>query len=312
MSIVRKLASLVTLTIALFATDAARADITYLSLGDSLAFGYDVSTPSSSQIPSYGDQGYVNHFATFLAGTNGGVRPNVLNLGIAGEESTSFFNPSNISATGPPRAWQLNLNYNNSGLSQNDLMLSQIASIHAAGGQVGDVSLVFGANDIFGLVNSPAFQGATQAQQSAMVGQTITTSLTNYAAVLTELKANAPEARIFLPGYYNPFPAAVDPATHGFYDLVLGGFNPGVQSLATQFGATYVDLYSLIAGKELALTNIGTGDVHPNQGGYAVIGAAFNSASVPEPSSLTSLVVALVTAGGAALGRRSYSRRAIR
>ena len=304
-----KMVSFATLVLALSLADSARADLVYLSIGDSLAFGYDPSTPSTTQIPSYGDQGYVRPFATFLAGTNGGVRPDVLNLAIAGEESTSFLNPANLSPTGPPRAWQLNLNYTNATTSQNDLMLSQIAAVHAAGGQIGYVSLVFGANDIFALANSPAFQAASQSDQAAMVGQTITTSLTNYAIVLTELKTLAPEAKIFLPGYYNPFPAAVDPTDHGFYSLVLGGFNPGLQSVASQFGAKYVDTLSLIDGNELALTNIGTGDVHPNQAGYALIGSALNSASVPEPSSLISLAIALGGVGVASLRRRRLATR---
>ena len=83
---------------------------------------------------------------------------------------------------------------------QNGLMLSSIAGLHAAGHDVGVVTLIFGANDLFALTNSAAFQGATAAEQSAMVGQTVTTALTNYAVVLNELQSVAPEARVFLPG----------------------------------------------------------------------------------------------------------------
>jgi lysophospholipase L1-like esterase len=142
-----------------------------------------------------------------------------------------------------------------------------------------------------------------------MLVQTITTSLTNYAAVLTELKTVAPEAHVFLPGYYNPFPAAIDPTDHAFYDMVLGAFNPGLQGLAGSFGATYVDLYKPFVGRELALTNIATGDFHPNQAGYDVIGSAFIAAAVPEPSSLTSLGLAVISTGLACLARKRYRAR---
>lgn len=305
MSIPRKALAVVVLALGLLTAVPARAGQVYLSLGDSIAFGYDPST-ASTLAPSHGDQGFVSHFADFLAGGNGGVRPTVLNLGIPGEESTSFFNPSDLFPTGPPRAWQLNSNYADATTSQNSLMLSQIAGLHAAGDQVGTVSLVFGANDIFGLIASPAFLAADAATQLSMIGATITTALTNYATVLTELQAAAPEARVFLPGYYNPFPAALDPVNHAKYDAVLNAFNPNLQSIAGTFGATYVDTYPLFVGHELEYTNIATGDVHPNQSGHAAIGGALAQA-VPEPSSVISL--ALGTVGVAALALRRTSAR---
>src|SRR5262249_26042705 len=80
-----------------------------------------------------------------------------------------------------------------------------------------------------GSTPAPLHRGATAAEQSAMVGQTVTTALTNYAVVLNELQSVAPEAQVFLLGYYNSFPSAIAPVQHAFYDLVLGAFNPGLQ-----------------------------------------------------------------------------------
>src|SRR5262249_19116211 len=144
-----------TLTSTLGAAGRCRADVVYLALGDSVTFGIDPSTPASL-VPSLGDQGFVRPFADGLAARYGGGRPDVLNLAISGEQSTSFF----TAVTTPPdfvRAWQLNLNYSDGTTPQNDLMMSSIAAIHAAGNSVGVVSLLIGSNDIFGLIGTPAF-----------------------------------------------------------------------------------------------------------------------------------------------------------
>lgn len=302
---VRIAASLVVTFAVLCISSSSRAEQVYLSLGDSLAFGYDPSDPSTLT-PSLGDQGFVRPFADHLASGNGGVRPAVINLGIVGESVASFFDPSDLSPDGPPRVWGLNSNYADGSTSQNDLMLSTIADLQLNGHEISTVSLIFGANDIFGLINSADFQGATQEQQLALLGGTITAALNGYAIVLNELQALAPGASVYLPGYYNPFPAAIAPTQHALYDLILGAFNPGLESLAGQFGATYVDLYTPFVGRELELTNIGVGDVHPNRAGYEVIGSALVAASVPEPSSVLSLAIGV--AGVVMLAGRRLSR----
>src|SRR5262249_52384613 len=144
--------------------------VTYLALGDSVTFGIDPSTPASL-VPSYADQGFVRPFANALAGANGGVRPAVLNLGISGELSTSFF--TGVSPPGWPTARALNLNYPAAPTAQNALMINSITAIHAAGTSVGFVTFLIGANDLFYLTGPPAFQNATPADQAAMIGATI-------------------------------------------------------------------------------------------------------------------------------------------
>src|SRR5205823_1650131 len=81
------------------------------ALGDSMAFGETNFTAN----PSNGDRGYVSLYATSLASSNGGVRPNVINLAADGETSSTFFNGSTQhdgSPGNPAYAW--NLNYGNS------------------------------------------------------------------------------------------------------------------------------------------------------------------------------------------------------
>ncbi len=287
-----------------FVTDCCRAEMFYLSLGDSVTFGIDPSTPAA-QIPSFGDQGFVRPFADSLAAANGGVRPTVLNLAIAGELSTSFF-----TAASPPgwtsRVPQLNLNYPNGTTPQNSLMTSSINAIHAGGNSVGYASLMFGANDIFYLAGTPAFQAASPLDQQAMIGATIGTMQTNYVTALTTLTTLAPEANIILPFYYNPFPAFAP--EHGFYNSILDGFRPLVQADAAAFGATFVDLGPLFAGRELELTNIATGDVHPNQAGYSVIAGALTQA-VPEPSVVLIIGIGMLGLLGHGWQKRASKRR---
>lgn len=293
-----------TLVSTLFVTDWCRAEMFYLSLGDSVTYGIDPSTPAA-QVPSFGNQGFVRPFSDSLALANGGVRPTVLNLAIAGELSTSFF-----SASSPPgwtsRAPQLNLNYPNGTTPQNSLMISSINTIHSSGKTVGYASLMFGANDIFYLTGTPAFQAATPADQQAMIGATIGTMQTNYVTALTTLTTLAPEAKIVLPFYYNPFPAFAP--EHGFYNSILDGFRPLVQADAAAFGATFVDLGPLFSGRELELTNIATGDVHPNQAGYSVISGALVQA-VPEPSVVLIIGIGILGVLGHGWHQRASKRR---
>src|SRR5262249_24799542 len=123
----------------LFAVPAIAGPLeTYLALGDSIAFGQTDTIPVS-----FGDQGYVALYADFLATQNAGARPNVVNLAVPGETSTSFF--TGVSPPGLPAHELLdsfNLNYQaDSAQSQNTLMLSKIASEAAAGHVISHVSL---------------------------------------------------------------------------------------------------------------------------------------------------------------------------
>lgn len=263
------------------AGNASAWNHTYLALGDSVTFGFNPSDPTT-YVPSYGDQGFVKPFADALSGQFGGVRPDVVNLGIVGELSTSFF-----TAVSPPgwtqRIPALNLNYPNDTTAQNDVMLADIAGIHAAGSTVDYVSLNFGNNDFFYLVSTPAFQSASDADKAAMIGATLLEIGNNYGAVLTELAILAPEAKVLLPGYYNPVPVG-DPR-HDLDGLAAYYGNLVIQGVADLFGAKYVDLATPFAGNEALYTNyLALNDAHPNALGYSVIGEQM-IAAVPEPSS---------------------------
>jgi lysophospholipase L1-like esterase len=284
--------------LAFLACGQLRAGVVYLALGDSTTFGNDESLPSSTT-PNLGDQGFVRHFADFLGSVNGGVRPQVTNLAISGELSSSFLTGV-PPADWPNRAWFWNLNYPNAATSQNSLMLSTLDAARAAGNSV-YVTLEFGGNDFNELVASAAWQNATPAQQQVLFGNLLNQVALNYETVLTEIRTHSPGAHILLPGFADTALPS-DPA-YALNELAIGAGNQVLQQIAPAFGATYVDFYSVIHGNELTLANYQIpGGGHLNQAGYAAVALALDAAAVPEPTSLSMLAVGIV-------GLLAYRRR---
>lgn len=281
----------------LLACGHVHAGMVYLALGDSLTFGNDESRPAST-LPNYGDQGFVKPFADFLGSLNGGIRPQVTNLAISGELSSSFL-------TGVPpadwtsRAWQWNLNYPSSTTSQNSLMLSALDAAHAAGSNV-YVTLNFGANDFNYLIASAAWQMATPTQQQVLFVQLLNQVAVNYETVVTEIEMHSPGAHILLPGFYDDVLPS-DPA-YATNELAIAAGDQLIQAIAPAFGATYVDFASVINQDISGLVNLGG---HPNQAGYNAFAVALEGAVVPEPAS-----VAMLTIGLAGVFGYSWRQRA--
>src|SRR3954452_6826488 len=93
---------------------------TYLAVGDSMAFGETDFTHN----PSNADRGYVKGYADYLATQDGGVRPNVIGLGVDAETTSTFFNGGTHgdgTVSGMP-APQLNTNYADPSISQNSML----------------------------------------------------------------------------------------------------------------------------------------------------------------------------------------------
>ena len=308
------------------AAQAAHAAPTYITLGDSITFG----ETDLSYVQSLGDRGYVSQFADTLAGRNGGVRPGVFNLAIDGETAASF--TTNAGRTPPVMGrgdgpLQLeNLSYGNSNaVSQGALFASTVAQQRALGNTIGAITMTLGFNELAALTPMQATPAATAAAV-ARIPATLDAYRASYAGVLNQVRGLAPEADLYLFGYFNPFPA--DPASPAAPLFNAGGMqlNGVILGLAAQYGATYVDTATPFLGNEARFTYqaaqpagssvagafggvLPIGNVHPNALGYgaiaAQVAASGGATAVPEPSTLIVLGTGAVLALGAVRRRRA-------
>jgi lysophospholipase L1-like esterase len=269
---------------------------TYIALGDSLAFGETTVIPVS-----HGDQGYVKLFADWMATQNHGVRPNVVNLAIPGELSSTYFTGDN------PPGWTRqvgaasNLNYANQiNLSQQSLFLATVAAEKAAGHAITTVSFALGANDLFYLAGSPAFASASPAARQQMLQQAFNTIVGNYAQALTQIRAVLPDAKLLLPNYYNPYAFLPPNDPNNQLAAAFTKFHSQlVMADAALFQGRAVDIAAPFLGHELAYTSILSGSIHPNALGYSVIAQQVEAAAVvPEPGALTLLAAGLASLAG--------------
>jgi lysophospholipase L1-like esterase len=293
----------------LLAPRPACADFgTYIAVGDSLAFG----EYRFQNNPSNGDhRGYVGPLADALAAFNGGVRPTVIDLGVDGETSSSFFNPTtpgNGQAPGQP-GYALNTNYQTPFPAQNNLLLSTIASEQGKGHTIGLVTVQIGANDLYALGLDPTFLAKSPSEQQAIVMATLGTIQANDTKLLTELAQQAAGAKVVMLGYYNPFaPFASDPSSP-LYPIAqlagpaIAGLNKVIAGEAAAFGVSYVDLATPFAGHELAYTDVANGgNSHPNATGYSIIVGQLIGV-VPEPSGVVLMGLGVFGLAGFAWNR---------
>lgn len=297
-------------------TSVALADPIYLALGDSSAFG----ETNRTQNPSNGDRGYVRPFADYL-GSVYGTRPTVVNLGINGETSGSYFSGSYTPPAGrvSPDGQSLNTNYN--GLPDPYPQYQRLGDLFgdpAVNANVRAVTVQLGANNLDAVASTPGFLGLPPDQQQAAILAALGAFQADYLNILGDLTARFPNAELYALGYHNPYNG--DP-THPFFllaDPAVQGLNQVIAGVAPFFGATYVDIYGAIHPNEASLTLIGTfptdpiNYVHLNDAGYVAAGdqlirSAGGPAPVPEPASLL-----LFGLGGLALvARRKWQRKAV-
>lgn len=266
---------------------------TYLALGDSYAFGFE--TLSLVQ-QTYGDQGYVKVYADWLgtpAGGGGGVRPNVINLAIPGEDSFSFSDTTEFGRIA-------NLNYFNrpDAISQYDLMLQTIAAEQLAGNTIDHVSFSLGGNDLLGLANDASFLSLTPSQQQALVLTRLFELTNNFALIMDAVRGLLPDAEIVVVGYFNPFLAVPDSPVFNASDPAADLLNQVVSGVAGAFDARYVDIRPVFAGREGELSWILTDppagtNIHPTAEGYRLIGETM---IVPGPGGIGMLALAGVAA----------------
>jgi lysophospholipase L1-like esterase len=236
----------------------------YLSLGDSIAFGYqDARAKAEAKAtgtinPANYNTGYSDDLYRILRAIDPGIQ--LVNYACPGQTSTEF-----ISASGcPSYPFPLHNGYSTSQLQ------AALAFLSAHPGQVNPITVDLGANDILRLVASCG--GFSNASCISAGAPTLLKQLgANLAQILPALRQAAPNAQIMLIGLYNPF-AAADASTN----TLAMALNQVLQQTAAATGAIFVDTLTTfnLTGAQpqtiCALTLFCTADqdIHPSDAGY--------------------------------------------
>jgi lysophospholipase L1-like esterase len=262
---------------------------TYIALGDGVAFGQ-----TNTLTPSFGDQGYVKPYADWLATQNGGVRPNVINLAIPGELSTSYL--GGLVPPGALRTPSANLNYTDPSQAQQAMFLAAVGSEQAQGHTVGQVSFAVGARDFGYLLNNTDFLNRPRGVQNDLFNQALALTQRNYNEALTTIRQALPNATLLLLDYYNPYGSQPAGSPLNYWgQRFANAFQNLVANEAAGFNGIVVDIAGPFAGHENDYTYTQSNDQHPTPLGYSVIAQQMILASeAPEPASLTLLGVGVL------------------
>jgi lysophospholipase L1-like esterase len=227
---------------------------TYVSLGDSLAFGYQ---PNLVAAGDYNPADYVSYAEDYAA-----MRPHLTlaNFGCPGETTTTLINGG---CQWPASA--LHMPYK--GGSQLQAALAYIEAHH-------DVSLIsvdIGSNDLLAILGQCGVNPTCIASKLQAV-------LTSYAYILGALKSAAPQAQLVVFNLYNPLALTMP----GSDQLLTEYVNPAISQLAAAFGAKVADAFTAMnhgAGSPAEAAFVCTrtwmctwdlpkGNIHPTDLGY--------------------------------------------
>jgi lysophospholipase L1-like esterase len=271
----RTIACLLVLTMAFLAlylapttAGASHGQRSYLALGDSLAFGYSQAKFNSlfpNENPAAYHTGYVDDFGWVLRLFNPNLQ--VVNDGCPGETTDSFING--------PCQYQLlfGLHHPYSGGPTSSQLSDALAYLEAHRGRVSPITLDIGANDALGVI-----KGVCNLEPLCIAGQApalFAHIATNMTAILSQLRAKAPNAQIIVLGLYNPFGSTIAGG-----DQLTAQLNALMAKVAAGAGARFADplpLFNPPGPLEqptlCLLTNMCTPlvDIHPTDLGYAVL-----------------------------------------
>jgi lysophospholipase L1-like esterase len=197
----------------------------YLSLGDSLAFGYQPDLVAAGDLNAADYTGYAENFAA--------MRPHLtlVNYGCPGETTASMLNG------GCP--WPGTLHDSYGGATSQAAAAEAFLSAHPGG--VSLISVTLGSNDLLGLVDSCSSQPNPTQCVTAGLPATLATLAANYGTLLAHLTAEVPTARVVLFNYYNPL-ALTLPGS----DQLIAVASAVVTQLAATFHASVADAFTAI------------------------------------------------------------------
>lgn len=233
---------------------AAQATGWYVALGDSLAAGYQ---------PGVGDDkegGYVGRVLT--AEQDASPKTKLRNLACSGETSTTLVNGGRCSYD---EGSQLN-------------QVIEFLNAHSYTTRL--ITLSIGANDVTPCLSAADRNACVLARLTALAG--------NLQQTLSKIHAAAPDARIVVTNYYNPYLALyfVDPVLAQITTGLQTALNNTIAAMTAPFGTT-ADVATAFQSTDTTIvngvpTNVGVicqltwmcvrSDIHPNDAGYALIG----------------------------------------
>ena len=248
---------------------AAPAQSYYVSLGDSLAFGYQPDLVAAGDLNAADYRSYAEDFAAMRPGLA------LANFGCPGETTHTML------AGGCPWPGTLHHGYDGAGSQA----AAALAFLSAHPGEVSLISIDIGSNDLLGLVDG--CQGAADPQQCIVNGipSTLAALAANYTTLLTELVTAAPAAHVVLFNYYNPL--ALDlPGSDALATIASNV----VDQLAAAFHASVADAFAAlnhVAGSPAERAFLCTRtwectsfhNIHPTDLGYRALAIALLAAT---------------------------------
>jgi lysophospholipase L1-like esterase len=248
----------------------------YLSLGDSLAYGFQQAKLNAELAKGTVDAstfntGYTDAFGRMLKAINPSLQ--VVNLGCPGETTSSFLTGCAFSAQ---EHLPLHVAYTGSQLA------AAVAFLKAHPGQVSPITISIGANDVVHVATQTCKGVTDTACLAANLPAALALLAKNLQTILATLRQAAPDAEIIVTQLYNPF-AALDASTNAFAIPVNGI----IAQTDAAFGAITADPFTpfnlaqpqpqTICALTLFCTSLN--DIHASDAGYLVMAQQFFAVS---------------------------------
>lgn len=245
----------------------------YLSLGDSLAYGFqerilDEQLNTGNLDPS-AFHGFTDELTQKLARLHYGIKQ--VNLACPGETTDSFRDAC---------GYEFGLHVDYTGSSQLDVAL---ATIRSRPGAVGTITIALGANDLTNLLDSCGDDASCVTRGRPTV---LSNVRRNLLGIVSALHRAAPRAVIVLFEYYNPFAPFDRTTTPNF--LALDASIAWVAALTHSKVANAFPRFNLAPPQPQTLCRLTLAcddqDVHPSDAGYHEIATLmFDATGYPRP-----------------------------